>query len=477
MEVRTRIAPSPTGEMHIGHIRTVLYNYALAKHFNGKFIVRVEDTDKARCIEGCADRTLNVISEMGFKWDEGPYIQSERLDLYKKYAEELVAKGAAYYCFCPEERLEELRREQHEKHFPVTKYDKKCACLGQEEVEQRIKNGEECVIRLNVPKDEKISFDDAVYGRITVNSNDIDDQILLKSDGFPSYHLGVVVDDHLMGITHVMRGNDWIPSTPKHILLYKAFGWEPPIYAHLPNLKEVDGTKKLSKRCGSVAVIEFLKEGYLPEAMNNFLMFLGWNPGTEKEIYTLPEFIKDFSIEKIQKTDLVSFDRQKLLWFNGHYIRNMSTKNLWERIKTWAKKHNVTINSSNDEFDLKVLKLVQERMKILSEFNSLTHYFYTDPEIDQKLYLEFAPDPEKKDEILSAFLKTLENIEKADWNREFLDEKGHEILEENNYKPKEAFMTLRIAITGEKATPQIFDILEVLGRETVLKRLKKQISN
>jgi glutamyl-tRNA synthetase len=493
MTVRTRMAPSPTGEYHVGHIRTVLYNYAFARNNNGKFIIRIEDTDRVRLVEGAVDRILDVIKDYGLDWDEGPrkegsygpYVQSERLDLYKKYAEELVEKNKAYYCFCSKERLDELRTQQEKDGLPTTKYDKKCLSLSKEQVQENLKNNLSYVIRLNVPVNEEISFKDVVFGDITINSNDVDDQVLLKSDEYPSYHLGVVVDDHLMDITHVMRGNDWIPSTPKHVLLYKAFGWEMPTIVHLPNLKELGGSKKLSKRFGSVYAVEFLKEGYLPEALLNFLMFLGWNPGTEKEIYSVEEFIKDFSLDRIQKTDLVSFDRQKLLWMNGHYIREMSPQDLWEKIKTWAAKFEVVLNGTdnkdkkfNEAYMISVLALVQERMKLFSEFNDFTNYFFEEPVIDKDLLVEFvSKDIAKKDEILKSFLDLFENVEDANWTRHNLETLSHDLLTSKRYKPKEAFMTLRVALTGKKATPQIFDMLPVLGKEIVVTRIKNQISN
>ena len=488
MTVRTRMAPSPTGEYHVGHIRTVLYNLAFAKGNKGIFVIRIEDTDRVRFVEGATDRILDVIGDYGLSWDEGPrkggsygpYVQSERLDIYKKYAEELVEKGNAYYCFCTKKRLDTLRKKQQDKGLPVTKYDKKCLGLSNEKVTANLKKNMPYVIRLNVPEDEDISFTDIVYGTVTINSNDVDDQVLLKSDGYPSYHLGVVVDDHLMGITHIMRGNDWIPSTPKHVLLYKAFGWEIPEMVHLPNLKELGGSKKLSKRFGSVYAADFLKEGYLPEAMLNFLMFLGWNPGTEKEIYSLDEFIKDFSLDRIQKTDLVSFDRQKLLWMNGYYIRNLSPQDLWEKMKVWADKFNVELlgrSTKKDTYMVSVLTLVQERMKILSEFNNLTDYFFLEPDVSKDMLLEFvSKDVSKKDDILSSFVTILEKVESSNWSRHNLETICHGLLEQKGYKTKEAFMTLRVALTGKKATPQIFDMLPVLGKELTISRIKKQIS-
>ena len=479
MEVRTRMAPSPTGEYHVGHIRTLMYNYAFARQNKGKFIIRIEDTDRERYVPGAVERIQDVIKLMGFTWDEGPgtggpyapYTQSERLDLYKKYALELVEKGHAYYCFCTEERLGKLREEQKASGSAFSKYDRLCLNLKKEEIEEKLKAGVPHVIRLKIPDNEDISFDDLILGKITINTGSIDDQVLIKTDGFPTYHMAVVVDDHLMKITHIMRGTDWVPSTPKHVLLYRFFGWEPPAFVHLPNLKEVEGTRKLSKRYGSVSVIEFLTEGYLPVALNNFLMFLGWNPGTDKEIYSMEEFIKDFSIEHIQKTDLVAFDRQKLLWINGLYIRNMPSEELWKELQVWAKRFDVFLHGkdASEKVVYSVLDLVKDRMKLLSEYNSLVHYFFEDPEIEKEELFSYVSDEERGKEILGGFKNLFSEVK--EWNAPELDALAHEFIASKEYKPKEAFMTLRIALTGETATPQIFDILGILGKDVVLKRL------
>jgi len=449
-EIRTRIAPSPTGNLHIGHLRTILYNYAYAREFGGKFIVRIEDTDRNRFVEGVTEKTLETIRDYGFEWDEF-YIQSERLDIYRKYAEELVDKGLAYRCFCTKERLDEVRGQQRSQGLPKTMYDGHCRNLSEEI------NNRSHVIRLKVPRNEKIIFVDEVWGKIEFDSNEIDDTVLLKSDGFPTYHLAVVIDDHLMNISHIIRGNDWLPSAPKHVLLYKAFGWEIPVHIHLPNLKEKGQNRKLSKRFGSVTAADFLKEGYLPEAMANFLMFLGWNPGTEKEIYSMNEFIRDFDIKKIHKTDLVSLDRDKLLWINGFYIRNMSVSELVKRLK----KHGV------ERVNEKIVSLVQKNLKVLSEFEDLTEYFFEDPKIDVTLSHKYAKD--KTEEIVENFKNFYDNTD--DWIVDNLDKISHDFIEKIGYTPKEAFMTLRVVLTGRDATPPLFEVLEILGKETVLRRL------
>ncbi len=482
MTVRTRMAPSPTGEYHIGSMRTLLYNYALAKNQNGQFVLRIEDTDRERFVEGATQRLMQAIYDYGLSWDEGPdvggdygpYVQSERLELYKKHAMQLVDSGHAYYCFCTKERLDELRASQQQKGIVATKYDKKCLNLSKEEVVANLEQNKAYVIRLNVIPDQQISFKDQVLGEITIPSNDLDDQVLLKSDGFPTYHLAVVVDDYLMQISHILRGVEWLPSTPKHILLYKAFGWEIPTYAHVPLLKEKGETKKLSKRKGAVNASEFLREGYLPEALLNFLMFLGWNPGTEKEIYSLGEFVQDFSIQKIHKTDLVVFDRDKLLWLNGQYIRSHTVDDLFAKLTDWSEKFGIPLlRSKNESFDKKVLSLVQDRIKTLVEYNELVGFFYQDPAVEISTIASQAGNVEKAKEMLFRFITLYQDVLEQDWNQQNLDKISHDFLIQYGYKPKEAFMTLRVAITGITSTPPIFDILEVLGKENSISRIKK----
>lgn len=480
--MRTRMAPSPTGELHVGSLRTLLYDYALARSSGGEFILRIEDTDQSRYVEGSVERMLKTIKDYGLTWDEGPevsgpfepYFQSQRLDIYKKYALELVEKGKAYYCFCGEDRLEKLREEQKEKGL-ITKYDKFCLHMSKEDVEKNIKEGKPYVIRLNVPANEEIEVEDMILGKLTFPSDDIDDQVLIKSDGFPTYHLAVVVDDHLMEITHILRGREWLPSTPKHVLLYKAFGWDVPNFVHLPLLRETDSTKKLSKRTGSVNAADFLKDGYLPEALLNFIMFLGWNPGTEREVYSLDDFVKDFSIENIQKSEMAAFDRQKLLWFNGLYIRNIPLEDLWGRVEKWHEEYSkkLDLKEFSREYCLKSLELVRERMKKLSEFNDITSYFYERPKIDKKFVEKFSGSVERAREIIKNYLETFENISSENWNIDYLDKISHEKLEEFSYKPKEAFMTIRYVVTGHESTPPLFDVLGLLGKKETIDRMKK----
>ena len=483
MSFRVRMAPSPTGNYHLGHLRTVLYNYALARQSGGKFIIRIEDTDKEREVEGAIESILSDIRDYGLSWDEGPYIggnygpyiQSERLPIYKKYAQQLVDQGNAYYCFCSPDRLSALRREQQKNKQPP-KYDKKCLALSPEEVEKCVASGESHVVRLNVNPDEQIHFEDLIYGELVFDSDTIDDQILIKSDGYPTYHMAVVVDDHAMEITHILRGNDWLPSAPKHTLLYKHFRWEMPKHAHLPNIKEVDGTKKLSKRFGSVYARQFLKEGYLPEAVLNLLMFLGWNPGGDKDIYSLDEFVSEFSLGKVHKTDLVSLDRKKLLWINGYYIRELSAESLLERFVVWANTYapdfaTAVFEKYDKSFVLKSFALIQDRLKKLDEVPGLLEYFFNSPKIDVKVLTKFAKGSGK--EILTNFIDLYSSIESSKFSDiDYLDEQSHKLLEKYKYKPKQAFMTLRIALTGREATPSLFDLISLFGKDECLLRLQ-----
>jgi len=460
-KIRVRMAPSPTGEYHIGHIRTVLYNLAFARQNNGKFIIRIEDTDRVRYVEGAVDRILDVIEDYGFSWDEGPrmggeygpYIQSERLSLYKKYAQKLIEKKAAYYCFCTQDRLEKIREEQKKRGIIAAKYDKHCLALSYEEIDKKLKENISFVIRLNVPSNKEISFDDVVFGKITVNSNDIDDQVLLKSDGFPTYHLAVVIDDNLMEITHVMRGNDWIPSTPKHILLYQAFDWKIPTYIHLPNLKELGQSKKLSKRYGPVSAREFLDDGYLPEAINNFLMLLGWNSGTHKEIYTLGEFINDFDIHKIHKTDLVSFDRQKLLWINGIYIQNMQNEKLKEILKKYYKSDDGVIEVLESQKEKEILDLAKSRMKTLKEFRNLVIPTIAELSNEEK-------------EIAKSLISEFEKIN--EWNKENILTVMREFIKSKKIKGSLLYKIL----TGREHGLPLPEMLEIIGKAKTIERIQ-----
>lgn len=456
-KVTTRIAPSPTGEFHIGSMRTLLYNWALARHYKGKFILRIEDTDKKREVKGAKARIKKVIKDYGLDWDEY-FEQSERVSIYKKYALELVKKEKAYYCFCSESRLKKLREEQKKKGLPTTRYDKKCRSISQIAAEKRVDEGENFVIRLKVPESEKITYKDIVLGELTFESDEQEDIILLKSDGFPTYHLAVVVDDHLMEVTHVLRGNEWIPSTPKHVLLYKNFDWIMPKHGHLPNLKEVGTNKKMSKRYGDVHARVFLDKGFLPEALLNFLMLLGWNPGNDREFFTLDEFVKEFSLERIHKTDLVAFDRNKLEWMNGQYIKMLTEKEFAKKAKKFAPA------GADEKFLEEIAPLLKTRMKKMTELTDLTEFFFKQGKVNNELFTEHW----KKH--LKAALDVLKGLE--EWKLEKLNDELMRTIEKNNFKTGKFFMDLRIAVSGQKVTPPINESIIVLGKKETLSRIK-----
>lgn len=422
------MAPSPTGELHIGGLRTALYNYAWAKKNHGQFILRIEDTDRARLVAGAGERILKTFQNYGLVWDEGPYIQSERLEIYKNHAQDLVNSGHAYYCYCSKERLEKLR----------PKYDRHCRDLPKQEDVPH-------VVRLKIPDDQEISFEDIVMGKITVNSDTLDDQILLKSDDFPTYHLAVVVDDHLMEISHVIRANEWIPSTPKHVLLYQAFGWQLPIFAHLSVFLDPEGDGKMSKRRGAVSAQSFLESGYLPEAMLNYLMLLGWNPGTDQELFTLEEFTAAFDLKDLNKSNQ-KFTHDKLNWFNQQYIRK--DPGLAEKLTKFT---------TRDEEEIKkVLPLIKDRLVTLKDFDELTQFFWERPKVT-------TDKPEIVDHA--------RNILEKSWDGKVLEEKARQYCAQNNIKVGDYFMALRVAITGKMATPPLWDIMQVLGKEETLARL------
>lgn len=467
--VRTRIAPSPTGEYHIGHLRTCLYDYALAKKNNGQFVLRIENTDQKRYSPGAENRIMQDIKDYGLSWDEGPdiggpygpYIQTERLDIYKKYIQELIDKGYAYYCFCSEQRLEEMRQLQKSAK-KIPKYDRHCLNLTREEIENKIKNGEKYVIRMRVPDNQTVVFDDAIRGLIKINTNEIDDQVLIKSDGIPTYHFAVVIDDHLMNITHVFRGEEWITSTPKQILLYQFFGWDIPIFAHLTVLLDPSGQGKMSKRKGSVSARSFLDDGYLPEALLNFLMLLGWNPGTDKEIFTLKEFIQEFDISHLHKKSPI-FDRKKLDFFNGYYLRQKSDEQLSVLFK------NFLPQASDDQIKI-LIPTLKERIVKLSDLPVQTKFIFEDIEYDKELLLKKGTSSDLAVEMLT---KSKEIISS---NFEDLSTKLMDLIKSNNWNTGEFFMVFRVAICGTVFTPPVVECLPALGLEKTLAKIDIAIS-
>lgn len=463
------MAPSPTGEYHVGHIATLLKNYAFAKHNGGQFILRIEDTDQERKVEGAVEKILQVIRDYGLDWDEGPgkggpyapYTQSERLPSYKEKALELVAQDKAYYCFCSSERLETMREAQRAAKVPP-KYDRQCRNLSKAEVEQKLAAGESSVIRLKVPDNVMVKFTDLIRGEIEVNSEVVDDQVLLKSDGFPTYHLAVVVDDHAMQITHILRGEEWISSTPKHILLYQAFGWQPPVFAHIPVFLNPDGQGKMSKRKGTVSAQSFLDDGYLPEAMLNFFMILGWARADQTEIMTLAEYIKEFDPKDISAKSVV-FDLNKLAWINGMYIRQLPLPDLKKRLQRF-----LPTDFPVDKFD-EILPLVAERLVKLSDIEDLTSFFYREVTAEPELLLKKSTAPEVAEQ-LAATIESLASL--ADFSVENLETALRNLQAWHDWKKSQYFMLLRVAVTGKTATPPLFETMALIGAEQVLQRLR-----
>ncbi|MEO8581262.1 MAG: glutamate--tRNA ligase [Patescibacteria group bacterium] len=472
MTVRTRMAPSPTGDIHVGSMSIVLKNYAFAKKNQGKFVLRIEDTDQEREVEGATKRIQSIIRDYGLDWDEGPdkggpyapYIQSERLSIYKEHADQLISTGKAYYCFCSKERLAEVHAQQLAAKTPPM-YDRHCRSLSSTEVAEKLNSKLPYVIRLRVPDNQTITFTDLIRGKIEVQSAIIDDQVLLKSDGFPTYHLAVVVDDYLMKITHIMRGEEWISSTPKHVLLYQAYGWEQPIYAHIPIFLNPDGKGKMSKRKGTVSAQSFLDAGYLPEAMLNFFMILGWGPKDQREILTLDEYIQEFDPKDISAKSVV-FDLKKLDWINGMYIRKLSLDELKKRLQPF-----IPTNFPTDKID-HILPLVSERLVKLSEFDSLTDFFYKEIQTDHDLLVKKSTS----EEVSSQLNQTIQVVESLDkWSPQKLEEDIRQLQEKQEWKKSQYFMMLRLAITGKQATPPLFETMIVIGKEVCLKRLTASI--
>ena len=468
--VRVRIAPSPTGEdLHIGNLYTAMMNWVWAQKNHGKFIVRIEDTDRERFVPGAEERILQTLADFGLNNDEGPnvggeyapYKQSERLEIYKKYALELVTKNVAYYCFCSKERLEEIRNSEtatnlRKKHWEY------CQIGSSEEVEKRIANGEKYVIRLKVPQNEDIVFTDLIRGEIKINSDQVDDQVLLKSDGFPTYHLAVVVDDYLMKISHIIRAEEWISSTPKHVLLYKAFGWEMPIFAHMPILRNSDKSK-LSKRKNPVWVSWFLKEGYLSEAILNYLATMGWSHPEQKEIFSMEEFIQKFELKDVSPVG-PAFDIVKLDWINGEYIRSMSDQELTKKLQDYLVDH-----PSKDHI-APVVPLIKERIKKLSDFIPLTDFLFEEPEYDMEVFKKLRIT--NYEIIMNRLIEVFEQ-NKGNWDSEKFAEEYRLLATELEISNTTMFQLLRVAFTGQLVSPPLFESIQILGEDKAIQRFKK----
>lgn len=473
MSVRVRFAPSPTGELHIGGLRTALFCYLFARKNRGVFILRIEDTDRKRYDPHSADHIQFALKWAGLQWDEGPIFQSQRLEIYKKHALQLMESGFAYPCFCSPERLEEMRKDQETRRLPP-RYDRKCRKLALPEREKLINEGVPYTIRMKVPETGVTSFRDIVYGEISMRNEEIDDQVILKSDGYPTYHLAHLVDDHLMKITHVIRGEEWLPSTPKHVLLYQAFGWEMPEFCHLPSILAGKGQGKLSKRHGAVSVISYMEEGYLPEAMINFLALLGWSPGTDQEIFSMEELIEQFSLDKVSHTGAV-FNRDKLDFFNGYYIRRKSLEELAILVKPYLVKAGLIDEDYPFEpYFFMALRTVQERMKKLSEAPELLSFYFQEPDYPPELLIPKKGTKEGTIFALEVAVDCLTEIE--DFALPVLERELRQASQEKGIPHGDLLWPLRAALTGKIASPGAFEVLEVLGKDQSLLRLERAIS-
>lgn len=486
MSVRVRFAPSPTGFVHIGSLRTALYNYLFAKRMGGEYILRVEDTDRTRIVDGAIENMLEAMAWAGVNHTEGvvlgenkeitqvgeygPYIQSERLDIYKDYIQQLLDSGKAYYCFCSKERLDEVREKQKEAG-ETPKYDGNCRNLSKEEVEAKLAAGEEYVIRLKLPENHVIKFTDLVRGETEFNTDELDDQVLIKTDGFPTYHFAVVIDDHLMKITHVIRGEEWISSTPKHVYLYEAFGWEAPTFVHLPNILNKE-KKKLSKRHGDVAVEDFKKKGYLPEGLVNYVALVGWSPDDNQELFTMKELEEHFSIERVSKSGGV-FDTDKLNWVNQHYIKDASDEYITDlAIPFLIEAGYITEEDAKNRYDFvkDMVSVVKEKLQYVKEVTEHVNIFFGDKvELETEECREFL----KLEHIPTLINALEEKIGAADEiNEEAFKAMLKEIQKEHGIKGKNLFMGTRIILTGQMHGPDLPKAAAVIGKDICLNRIK-----
>jgi glutamyl-tRNA synthetase len=480
MTVRVRFAPSPTGIPHVGNIRTALFNWLFARHEGGSFVLRIEDTDQTRLDTRALEAILESLRWLGLDWDEGPevggpyspYFQSQRLEHYRRAADELMANHAAYRCYCSPERLERVRAEQVRRKEPP-RYDRRCRNLSEAERKEEEARGIVPVVRFKTPLSGRTEFDDVVRGHVVFENETLDDYILLKSDGFPTYHLANVVDDHLMAITHVLRADEWLPSTPRHLLLYGALGYAPPLFAHLPMILGPDRAK-LSKRHGAVSLLEYRRQGYLPEAMFNFLGLLGWSLDDRTEIMSRADFVRHFSLERIVKNPAI-FDAEKLTWMNGVYMRALPPDRLAELLveRLEPELPPAVPRPLDRNYVSRIVPLVQERIKRLDESAALTAFFFIEGPLDYAPELllgkGFAGKPGEARKALQTAMDRLSRVGR--WQRDALESVLRPLAEELGLKAGGLFMLLRVAVTGQTATPPLFETMEVLGRDLCLLRI------
>ncbi|GAB4300194.1 MAG: glutamate--tRNA ligase [Ignavibacteriaceae bacterium] len=472
---RVRFAPSPTGYLHIGGLRTALYNFLFARNSNGIFVLRIEDTDRNRYVEGAVENLLNTLNWVGLDYDEGPikggdygpYIQSERSEIYSAHIARLLNSKKVYRCFCTPERLKMVREEQ----LKITgqgMYDKHCLNLSDEEINQNLKENKPFVFRLNVERNKKVVVHDIIRGDVEFDTNTVDDQVLIKSDGFPTYHFANVVDDHLMKITHVIRGEEWLPSTPKHIILYEYFGWEKPVFAHLPLLLNPDKSK-LSKRQGDVAVEDYRAKGYLKEALLNFVALLGWNAGDDKEFYYLDELIEKFSLERVNKAGAV-FNPEKLNWLNFEHLRKRPDQETVKELRELLDQHG--LNGFDDAYLLKVIAAMKERVTFVREYIEKGIYLFKAPEKYDENTIK-KRWKEKSPELLAKYLDKIKSS--GNLSKENYEELLRLTAEENQVGAGQIIHPLRIAVSGVGEGPGVFDILNIIGKEESVKRIERAI--
>lgn len=472
--VRVRFAPSPTGHLHVGGLRTALYNFLFARKYDGTFILRIEDTDRARYVESAVENLIDTLHWAGLEYDEGPgiggdfgpYVQSERTEIYRKYAAGLIEKEAAYRCFCSPERLEQMRHELERKKL-TPKYDRLCLSLSEKEIQENLESGKPFVVRMKIPDATSIRFSDIIRGDVEFSAEQIDDQVLLKSDGYPTYHLANVVDDHLMKISHVIRGEEWLSSTPKHVLLYQFFGWELPKFAHLPLLLNPDRSK-LSKRQGDVAVEDYQKNGYLPEALVNFIALLGWNPGDDREIFNLEELEKEFSLEKVNKAGAI-FNLEKLNWLNFQHLRRRTDSDVLAMLRHRLDQSGIEQEKFSDKYLLEVIAAMRERATFVKDFVVKSPYFFQAPKeyddaVVKKRWKQTSSEYLKK---LAAEFSKLENHQKEDY--EVALKQTAESLKIGN---GELIHPLRLAVSGVGEGPGIYEIVSILGKEETARRIE-----
>ncbi|MDQ5983648.1 MAG: Glutamate--tRNA ligase [Eubacteriales bacterium SKADARSKE-1] len=477
--VRTRFAPSPTGFMHIGNLRTALYEYLIAKSNNGAFVLRIEDTDRERYVEGAVDIIYNTLKTVGLKYDEGPdiggpfgpYVQSERCNSYKEFAERLVREGKAYYCFCPKERLESLKDNKDSNVNAFIGYDRHCRDLSKDEVDRLLKENTPYVIRQKAPLTGETTFNDSVYGKITVQNNEIEDQVLIKADGFPTYNFANVIDDHMMNITHVVRGSEYLSSTPKYNLLYEAFNWETPTYVHLPLIvgKNPDGTtSKLSKRHGATSFDDLVTAGYLPEAIINYIALLGWCPKENREVFTLDELVKVFSIDGISKSPAI-FDYDKLNWFNAEYIRSKTLSEFTILATPYFKE---ILKEKILDYS-KLAAILQQRVTTLNQIPDMIKFFNVLPDYDNEIFInkKSKTNLENSCLVLQNVIPELKSL--TVWDHDNIYNRLVSLAEKLSLKNGTVMWPVRIAVSSLSVTPGgAIEILEILGKEESLKRLE-----